>query len=142
MTPVQAMQQTLAGEHAALHLYGVLGARTSESASAALHASLEAGHRRHRARRDQLRLLLRQSGVEPAPAAAAYELPRASTPPRVAAAALAVERASMEQLAAMVAQTAAAPRRWAAGELTWSALQALSLGAQPETWPGAPELAT
>ena len=31
MTPLQAMQRTLAGEHAAVYVYGVVGGRVSAS---------------------------------------------------------------------------------------------------------------
>lgn len=141
MTPVEAMQATLAAEHAALYLYGVLGARTSQSAQPALYASVEDGYRRHRARRDQLQLFVRDAGEVPVAAEPAYDVPRGwTTPSRISAAGLEIERSSTDVLAAMVAQTASEPRTWAAGELTWSALQSLAFGGLPETWPGAPEL--
>ena len=50
MTVLDALQATLGDEHAALYTYGVLGARTSQSASPALYDALTSGHRRHRAR--------------------------------------------------------------------------------------------
>ena len=74
MTVLDALQATLADEHAALYTYGVLGARTSQAATPTLYDALTAGYRRHRSRRDQLRLMVVDAGGEPAPAAAAYEL--------------------------------------------------------------------
>ena len=40
MTPLDALQTSLAGEHAALHVYGALGAKTSASATPGLYAEL------------------------------------------------------------------------------------------------------
>ena len=74
MTVLDALQATLADEHAALYTYGVLGARTSQAATPTLYDALTAGYRRHRSRRDQLRLMVVDAGGQPVPAAAAYEL--------------------------------------------------------------------
>ena len=99
MTVLDALQVTLGDEHAALYTYGVLGARTSQSATPALYDAIAAGYRRHRARRDQLRVLVEEAGGVPVAAAAAYELDgpllRA---PQVQAAALATEESSVEVL--------------------------------------------
>lgn len=141
MSQVDALQDTLAAEHAALYLYGVLGARTSQSETPTLHASLSTGYSRHRSRRDALRLFVAELGAEPVAAAPAYDVPPGWVgPTRITRAALDLESASTEQLAALVAQTTEGNRQWAATELTWSAGQQLSLGATPVTWPGAPEL--
>lgn len=141
MTPLEALQARLADEHLALHLYGVLGARTSSSRAPELHAALVAGYRRHRARRDALRAFVVQAGGTPVPAEAAYEVPSEWVGTgRVVRAATEVEASSTEGLAALVASTAGAPREWAVGELVWSAVQGVTLGAAASTWPGAPEL--
>lgn len=141
MTALEALQATLAAEHAAVHLYGVYGARTSHSGAPALHAALVSGYREHRARRDQLRLLVSDLGAAPVAAAPAYEVPgRLTAPGRIAAAALATEEACAGSCAALVSETVGEQRRWALGALTWSAVHALSLGGAPEAWPGAPEL--
>ena len=39
MTPLDALQTTLAAEHAAVYVYGVLGARTSPAAEPSLFAA-------------------------------------------------------------------------------------------------------
>ena len=65
MTVLDALQATLADEHAALYTYGVPGARTSQATSPALFETLTAGYRRHRARRDQLQLMVRDAGGVP-----------------------------------------------------------------------------
>lgn len=141
MTVLEALQATLADEHAALWTYGVLGARTSQSATPALYDTLTLAYRRHRARRDQLRTLVVEAGGEPVAAAAAYGLDgqplRAA---QVEAAALALEVSSVEVLTALVAQSSGTVREWALGEATWSAAWQLELGGAPQTWPGAPEL--
>jgi hypothetical protein len=139
---LDALQTTLTEEHASLYTYGVLGARTSQAAAPALYEAVTAGYRRHRARRDQLRLLVTDAGGEPVVAAAAYELDgtllRAA---QVQAAALELEVASTETLLALVAQSSGTVREWALTEATWSASWQLELGGAAQTWPGAPELA-
>jgi hypothetical protein len=141
MTVLDALQTTLGDEHAALYTYGVLGARTSQSATPALHDAIASAYRRHRARRDRLRVLVEEAGGEPVAAAAAYELAgpllRA---PQVQAAALATEESSVEVLTALVAQSVGDVRAWALAEATWSATWQLELGGTAQTWPGAPEL--
>ena len=141
MSVLDALQVTLGDEHAALYTYGVLGARTSQSATPALYDAIASAYRRHRARRDQLQVLVEEAGGEPVAAAAAYELDgpllRA---PQVRAAALATEESSVEVLTALVAQSVGAVREWALAEAIWSATWQLELGGTPQTWPGAPEL--
>jgi len=142
MSALDALQTTLAEEHAALYTYGVLGARTSQSATPALYDALTSAYRRHRSRRDQLRTLVEEAGGEPVAAAAAYELDgRLVRSAEIQAAALALEVTSVETLTGMVAQTSGSVREWALTEATWSATWQLELGGAPQAWPGAPELA-
>ena len=141
MTTLDALQTTLADEHAALWTYGVLGARTSQLATPALYEALTLAYRRHRSRRDQLRTLVLEAGGEPVAAAATYDLPgRLLSSLQVEEAALALEVAGVEVLTALVAQSSGAVRAWALDEATWSAAWQLELGGEPQTWPGAPEL--
>jgi hypothetical protein len=141
MSVLDALQTTLADEHAALYTYGVLGARTSQSAAPALFDALTAGYRRHRARRDQLRLLVEDAGGEPVAAAPAYDLDATLLrAPQLQAAALDLEVASAETLLALVAQSSGTAREWALTEATWSASWQLELGGAAQAWPGAPEL--
>ena len=143
MTVLDALQATLADEHAALYTYGVLGARTSQAASPALYETLAAGYRRHRTRRDELQLMVRDAGGDPVAAEAAYDLDGSLLrPAQLERAAADLEAASVEQLVALVAQSTGPVREWALTEATWSAVQRLTLGSEPETWPGAPELDT
>lgn len=141
MSTLDALQAALAEEHATLWTYGVLGARTSQSASPALYDAVTAAYRRHRARRDQLRLLVRDAGGEPVAAAVAYELGGALVrPPQVQRAAVGLEAAGVETLLALVARSSGEVRDWALTEATWSAVWQLELGGAAQTWPGAPEL--
>jgi hypothetical protein len=138
---VEALQATLADEHAALYTYGVLGARTSQAAAPALYDALAAGHRRHRSRRDQLRSMVVDAGGQPVAAAVAYKLEGALLRgPQVQRAALDLEVASVEVLTALVARSSGDVRSWALTEATWSAAWQLELGGSALTWPGAPEL--
>jgi hypothetical protein len=141
MSTLDALQTTLADEHAALWTYGVLGARTSQAVTPGLYDALTAAYRRHRARRDRLRTLVEEAGGTPVAAAAAYDLDGSllrST--QVQAAALEIEMTSVETLTALVARSSGTVRGWALGEATWSATWQLELGGAPQTWPGAPEL--
>lgn len=141
MSTLEALQATLSAEHAALHLYGLYGGRTSQSTDPALFEALQDGYRAHRARRDQLRLMIADLGAEPVAAGAAYEEPAdLGGATRVARAALLTEQSCAETYAALVAESAGPQRRWAAGALTEAAVLQLRLGGRPAAFPGAPEL--
>jgi hypothetical protein len=142
MSVLDALQAVLAEEHATLWTYGVLGARTSQAASPALYEAVTAAYRRHRSRRDQLRLMVRDAGGEPVAAAVTYEIEGALVrAPQVQRAAAALEAAGVETLLALVGQSSGEVRDWALTEATWSAVWQLELGGTAQTWPGAPELA-
>ena len=141
MTVLDALQASLADEHASLYTYGVLGARTSQASSPTLFETLTSGYRRHRARRDQLQLMVHDAGGEPVAAEVAYDLDGSLLrPPQLERAAADLEAASVEGLLALVAQSTGPVREWALTEATWSAVWRLQLGEAAETWPGAPEL--
>lgn len=74
---VEPAQQVLAGEHAAMYAYGVVGGRRVSNAPEAGRAAR--AYVVHRARRDALTAALRAAGADPVPAAATYELPVAVT---------------------------------------------------------------
>lgn len=136
-----ALQTTLAGEHAALYVYGVLGGRTSRSAARALYDTLVTGYDLHRWRRDELTRRVSDAGGTPVAAAVTYDVPRVlDTPARISAVALGVERRCASTYAAMVAGTSAAHRPWAITALTQTAVRELALGGRPEAFPGADEL--
>ena len=141
MTVLDALQATLADEHATLWTYGVLGARTSQSATPVLHDALATAYVRHRARRDRLRTLVEDAGGDPVAADAAYALPgTVASVAEVEAVAQELEVRSTEVLLALVAQSSGGVRDWALDEAVWSATWELELGGAATTWPGAPEL--
>jgi hypothetical protein len=141
MSVLDALQAALAEEHATLWTYGVLGARTSPSASPGLYDAVTAAYRRHRSRRDRLRLMVRDAGGEPVAAAVAYPVDGALVrPSQVQRAAVGLEEAGVGTLLALVAQSSGDVRDWALTEATWSAVWQLELGGTAQTWPGAAEL--
>lgn len=141
MSTVDALQRTLAAEHAAVWIYGLLGGRTSRSAAPDLYARIEEAYLVHRARRDELGDALAALGEVPVAAGATYESPgRTDTAARVVAAARAVEHACTETYAALVAESVGDHRRWAVAALADAAVRELGFGAAPDAFPGAPEL--
>lgn len=142
MTPLAALQATLAGEHAAVHLYGFLGAQTSPSQEPALHARLLDAFRVHRRRRDQLTVMIAAVGADPVPAEAAYDLPAplaggaGATEAELNNAALQVERRIARTYGQLVESTAGAERRWALVALDEAAVRQLEFRGTPEMFPG------
>jgi hypothetical protein len=142
MTYVDALQTTLAAEHAAVYVYGALGAQTSQSASPVLYADLSAAYTEHRARRDQLVRMLLDEGVEPVAADPAYEVPTdLSTPDLVMRRALGLEKDCAATYAYLVANSPHAERRWAVNALVMTAVRELAFRGTPEIFPGSDEYA-
>ena len=139
---VEALQTALAAEHAALYVYGVLGARTSESGTPAVFAEVTGAYAAHRAQRDVLTRRLLDEGAEPTPAWPTYELPAtAPTPTGVARAAVEVEARCATTYAYVVANTSGPDRTWAIGALTRAATRRVAFGWAPEALPGGADLA-
>ncbi len=139
MTLVDALQRTLEAEHAAVYVYGVLGARTSASATPGLFAAVEDAYAAHRDRRDQLTTFLLDEGATPVAAAPTYSLPRGVTADAVVAAARVLERSAAETYAWLVAHTVERRRRWAVEALTDAAVRVVTFRGGPEIFPGAGE---
>ncbi|CAA9355432.1 MAG: hypothetical protein AVDCRST_MAG72-1760 [uncultured Nocardioidaceae bacterium] len=141
MTPLQALQATLAAEHAAVYVYGLLGGRVSASTEPALANRLVAGYVTHRARRDQLISMLRSAGGEPAESEVSYAVPNpALTAAQVTRAALETEQRCTAVYAAMIEGTSRADRQWAIDAVTDSAVRQLGFGGSPDPFPGVAEL--
>jgi hypothetical protein len=141
MTPLQALQRTLAAEHAAVYLYGVLGGRVSQSREAALAEVLRTSYTVHRGRRDQLTAMVRDHGAEPVASEVSYRLPGpATTPAQLRAAARVVEQRCAAVYADMVGSTSREDRRWAVAVLADTAVRVLEVGGRAEPYPGLPEL--
>jgi len=137
MSPVDALQRALAAEHAALHVLGTLGARTSASATPQLYADVSAAYDDHRTSRDQLTSRVQDHGAEPVAAEPAYALPTPlDTPDAVTRAALDLERRCEATYAWLVGQTSGADRRLAITSLTRAAVRALAFRGSPEIFPG------
>ncbi len=77
VSTLDALQTTLAAEHAAVYVYGVLGGQTSRTSDPALFAAVSAAYGEHRARRDALTRFVTDLGGTPVAAEASYELPAA-----------------------------------------------------------------
>ncbi|NUR09485.1 MAG: ferritin-like domain-containing protein [Nocardioidaceae bacterium] len=141
MTPLQALQRTLAGEHAAVYVYGVLGGRVSLSREPELAGLLSTAYVVHRGRRDQLTAMVRAKGGDPVAAEVSYELPNAATTQaQLRSAALVTERRCSATYADMAGSTSRADRRWAVDALTDTAVRELGFGGRPDAYPGVAEL--
>lgn len=141
MTPLEALQATLAAEHAAVYVYGVAGGRVSSSEVPALAGRVAEGYRTHRDRRDQLVATVRAAGADPVAAEVAYEVPEpARTSSQLEALVREVEIRCAAVYADMVGSTSGEDRRWALDALEDAAVRSLDLGAEPEPFPGLGEL--
>jgi hypothetical protein len=141
MTPVEAMQATLAGEHAAVYVYGVVGGRTSTAQQPEQAARVAQAYAVHRARRDQLTAMVRRAGGRPVAARVSYELGNAArTSAQLTALARQVETRSAEVYAQMVESTSGATRQWAIDALVDAAVRRLGFGGTPQAFPGTPRL--
>jgi hypothetical protein len=141
VTPLAALQETLAGEHAAVYVYGVLGGRVSSSANPSLATRIGSAYVTHRGRRDQLTVMIRTAGGEPVASRISYRLPNgARTPEDLEAAARVTERRCAAVYATTVGSTSRSQRRWAIDALTDASVRQLSFGGSPVPWPGADEL--
>jgi len=135
MSLVEALQDTLAGEHAAVYAYGVVGgvvASTGRFGQLAL-----AAHGVHQRRRDGLEAWLRRLGEKPVPAEPGYALPApVSTDGDAERLARRVEDRCAVLYAVLVAATAGRERRAAAGWLADAATRSLGWGAGATALPG------
>jgi hypothetical protein len=130
---IEAVQVALAGEHAAVFGYAVVGARCASSDTALALASYTI----HRHRRDRLTELVTSAGQTPVAAEPGYRLPNRLTG-RDAIRGLArhLERGCAEQYAFAVSRTSGAPRAFAAEALTDCAVRGLEWGGDSEPFPG------
>src|SRR5262249_34046364 len=98
---VDALQTTLAAEHAAVYVLGLIGSRASETAEPGLYRAVRAAYDAHRDSRDTLISAIAAQGATPSPAAAAYTPPPGlDTPDGRYEAALALERSCAATYAA------------------------------------------
>lgn len=137
MSTLDALQTTLAAEHAAVYVYGVLGGQTSRSSEPELYAAVSAAYDEHRARRDVLTRMVADLGATPVAAQPSYDVPAALGSSRaVARAALDLEVSCASTYAFLVASTTGPRRRWAATALRDAAVRELGFGGTPAPLPG------
>ncbi|WP_310962900.1 ferritin-like domain-containing protein [Nocardioides terrisoli] len=137
MTPREALQATLAGEHAAVYLYGVMGGQVSRSQQPGLADLVAHSYDTHRTRRDRLTVLVSNAGGVPVASAAAYRLPNdLATPADVRTAARQVEARCVVLYGQLVANSTGATRAWAISALEAAAVEQLGYGATPSHFPG------
>lgn len=140
MTYHQALQAALGAEHAALYVLGVLGGQTSQSDEPGLFASLDAAFVTHRMLRDRLGATLREEGLEPEAAEAAYEVVgELSSSQAVAVEALRVEHGCASSWAWLVENSLPARRAWPVEVLNETAVRELVFRGAPEMLPGSTE---
>lgn len=137
MTPIEALQDALAAEHASVYLMGILGAQTSRTKDPDLYEALVRSYRTHRRRRDQLAVMIAARQSEPVAAETAYQLPNAvSTSDEVNDAALQLERRIAVTYGQLVENTSGAERRWALVALESAAVVQVEFRGTPEMFPG------
>jgi hypothetical protein len=140
VSDVAALQTALAGEHAAVYVFGTLGGRTSQSTDPDLFEGVSAAYAAHRSRRDDLVASITGLGAEPVAAEAAYDVPgRLDRAGQIARVARATEDACATTYAWLVANTVDETRRWAIRALNETAVLVLTLRGTPEMFPGAGE---
>lgn len=138
-TTVRALQAALAGEHAVVYGYGVVGAQLSGAARRRAESAFDA----HRTSRDELQSMLRARKAAPVAAAASYALPRPVTTARDAAvlATLLEERLAAVWADAVV-DLSGALRSLAIGGLRDAAVRAAYWRGGSVPFPGLPERAS
>lgn len=132
-----ALQTTLAAEHAAVFVYGALGAQASRSRQPALFGRLTAAYRLHRTRRDELVALVEAAGADPVAAEPGYVLPPdLGTARALNARALKLEQDAASAYAFLVASSTGTTRTWAVEALLDAAVRGMGFGGRPEQFPG------
>jgi hypothetical protein len=141
MTALDALQDCLAAEHAAVYGYGVLGGVVAGEAAGSAAQELGAtAYRAHRDRRDALVETVREQGGDPVPAQAAYALPfEVADLADCRRLARTIEHRTAAVYAAAVAATVGDLRETAARGLVDAALREAAWGAGPDAFPGVDE---
>lgn len=137
MTTVEALQAVLAGEHAAVYAYGVVGGRLVTDPGDPMARS---GYDTHRQRRAAVTALIVAAGAQPVTAAAAYSLGApATTPVQARELAATVEHRAAATYAALVAVSSGAVRASAAAWLVDAAVRQARWSGHADTFPGLPQ---
>jgi hypothetical protein len=133
VTTLDALQAALAGEHACVYGYGLLGPYVSEGDEPAVRAAYQA----HRSRRDLLSAQVRARSADPVAALAAYAVPFAVTDATARRLAGQLEERLAPLYADLVGVTTnPALRETAARALVETAVRAAGWGAPTPALPG------
>jgi hypothetical protein len=131
---VDALQAVLAGEHAAVYQYGVLGGRASSSG---LLVRLRTAYDAHASLRDSLAERLRELGATPAKPAVAYAIGSGwHTDAALAAAAASLEERCCAAYVVQVGAVGGDDRRLLATALVEAAVRSTGFGAPAAAFPG------
>jgi hypothetical protein len=140
MSELAALQTTLAAEHAAVYVLGVLGAQTSQTAAPELFAAVSDSYATHRGRRDHLTRTITDLGEQPVATEVAYDVPAdLGTLDAVTRRALRLERDCATTYAFLVGSTTGDLRAWALRALQMTAVRELAFRGTPEMFPGGDE---
>ncbi|GAB3500052.1 ferritin-like domain-containing protein [Nocardiopsis coralliicola] len=130
--PVEALQNALRGEHAAVYGYAWIGARSEGAQKDRCYRHLDA----HRAQRDALRQALVDRNTEPAPAEAAYTLPESDSEDDLSGYARELERTSRQGALQLAGVPASPLREMAATDLQAAVVRSLEWDAGLRPFPG------
>lgn len=138
---LDALQDCLAAEHAAVYGYGVVGGVLAGVASASPEQELAAAaYVEHRRRRDDLAALIAGQGADPVAAEPAYAVPgQVQTVSDCRDLARTIEDRCAATYADAVARTTGDDRDLVARALTSCALRATAWGGPVEAFPGVTE---
>jgi hypothetical protein len=140
MSAVDALQRCLAGEHAVVYGYGVLGGFLAGAGVEAELVLAQSSYDAHVARRDDLARRVRDLGGEPVAAESSYAVPgRVDDVEACRRLARELESGSATVYAAAVAETVDDLRELVARALLDCALRAREWGEQDDALPGLPE---
>ena len=135
MTALEALQEVLRTEHAAVYGYGVIAAQTSGPQRRAALNGLDT----HRARRDHVRAMVVAAQGTPVEAAPAYRLPAPVRTPQAAAQLAAdTERELAVALGALVEAGRSEDREFAANAIQDTAVREMYWRGNPPVLPGLP----
>ena len=139
MTRTEALEVVLAGEHAAVYAFGVVGAVLRGTPD---EAAARAAFALHVARRDEVTAELVAAGATPAGSAPAYDLGgEIRTPKAARALAARVDLGLCAPYADLVGASEPAERATAADWCSGSATSAVAWGGDPVAFPGLAERA-
>ena len=137
MTRIEALQAVLAGEHAAVYAFGVVGAQLRPASD---EGDAAAAYHLHLARRDLVTAALVAADATPVGSAPAYDLGGPVTSPAAARAlAATVELGLCGPYADLVGVTETAGRSRTADWTSQAALAAVGWGGDPVAFPGLAE---